>query len=112
MFLVILGSTSFSHDIKQPQKPYQRCHSPVPINSQTLTLTTNGVCIQFLPVVVSLFLKPAVHPWDNPPVQLVLPPSTVDGDSSPSAGLLNPEDDEVEGLCGYELGHGKSRYFL
>ena len=35
------------------------------------------------PVVVSLFLKTAVQPCERPPVQLVLPPSTREGDSRP-----------------------------
>ena len=35
------------------------------------------------PVLVSLFLKTAVQPCESPPVQLVLPPSTREGDSRP-----------------------------
>ena len=41
------------------------------------------------PVVVSLFLKTAVQPCERPPVQLVLPPSTRDGDSRPPPPLLS-----------------------
>jgi hypothetical protein len=38
---------------------------------------------RYKPVVVSLFLKTAVHPCESPPVQLVLPPKTWEGDSRP-----------------------------
>lgn len=29
-----------------------------------------------------MFLNTAAHPWERPPVQLVEPPRTLDGDSS------------------------------
>lgn len=49
-----------------------------------------------------MFLNTAVQPWESPPVQLVLPPSTVEGDSSPSAGLLNPEEESPPPEPGFE----------
>lgn len=36
---------------------------------------------------VSLFLNTAAQPCESPPVQLVLPPKTLDGDSSRSSSV-------------------------